>query len=83
MRERLVTVLSDAEPTNTDSLQKAIDAIPNVSRLKHQPEIITEIVDENIRRENIMDVSQGLKTYGQRQQAPFVTLLPLHDRQFG
>ena len=64
MRERLVTVFSDADPTNTDSLQKAINAIPNVSSLKHQPEIITEIVDENI-----------AKTFEERTLVPSLSFL--------
>ena len=64
MRERLVTVFSDADPTNTDSLQKAINAIPNVSSLKHQLEIITEIVDENI-----------AKTFEERTLVPSLSFL--------
>lgn len=51
MRERLMTVFSDADPTNTNSLQQAIDAISGISSLKYKPQIITEIVDGKIAKE--------------------------------
>ena len=48
MSEMLATFFSDADPNHTRSLQQAIDAIPDISRLKYKPEIYTEVVDENI-----------------------------------
>jgi len=48
MREMLITVFSDADPTNTESLKKAIDSLPGIQKLKYEPEVRTEIVDEHI-----------------------------------
>ena len=48
MCEMLAMFFSDADPNHTQSLQQAIDAIPDISRLKYKPEIYTEVVDENI-----------------------------------
>jgi len=48
MCEMLVTFFSDADPNHTKSLQRAIYTIPNISSLKHKPEIYNEVVDENV-----------------------------------
>jgi len=48
MCEMLAMFFSDADPNHTQSLQQAIDAIPDISRLKYKPEVYTEEVDENI-----------------------------------
>ena len=48
MRNMLVTVFNDADPNNTLPLQEAIKAIPNISKLKYQPQINTDVVQEKI-----------------------------------
>jgi len=48
MREMLLTIFSDADPTNAASLQKAIDSMPGIETLKHKPKVHTEIVDEHV-----------------------------------
>lgn len=39
MRERLVTFFNDRNPKNTQSLQKTINELPGIIKLKHQPVI--------------------------------------------
>jgi len=46
---RLVTLFNDANPNFTSMLKTEIEALPGIDRLKHQPQIITgEISDELI-----------------------------------
>lgn len=51
MRDMLLTIFNDADPTHVQSLQHAINAIPNISKLKYQPKINTEIVQEKMAEE--------------------------------
>lgn len=48
MREMLVTIFSDADPINAQSLQQAILSVKGINTLKHQPQVHSETVDENI-----------------------------------
>jgi len=48
MREMLLTIFSDADPTNAGSLQDAIDSMPGIETLKHKPQVYIEIVDEHV-----------------------------------
>lgn len=48
MRDMLVAIFNDADPTNAQPLQHAINSIPNISKLKRQPQINTEIVQEKM-----------------------------------
>jgi three-Cys-motif partner protein len=48
MRERLVAIFNDKDEANTNSLQEAIDELPGVDRLKHQPQVSTHEVGEEI-----------------------------------
>ena len=47
-RDRLVTVFNDRDKTNTDSLQNEIKALPGIGSLKHQPQVFTMEVGEEI-----------------------------------
>ena len=47
-RDRLVTVFNDRDKNNTDSLQTEIKALPGIDSLKHQPQIFTMEVGEEI-----------------------------------
>ena len=42
MRNRLVTIFNDKDENNTDSLQEAIDNLPNVNMLAHAPQVRTQ-----------------------------------------
>jgi len=48
MKEMLVTIFSDADPVNTQSLQQAIHSVQGIDTLTYKPQVYTEIVDENI-----------------------------------
>jgi three-Cys-motif partner protein len=48
MCEMLVSIYSDADPENVESLQQIIGTIPNIDKLKHKPKVYSEIVDEKI-----------------------------------
>jgi len=48
MRNRLVTIFNDKNPSNTDSLQSTIDQIPGIDTLKFKPQVNTEEVGEEI-----------------------------------
>ena len=48
MRNMLVTLFNDADSENSGSLSKAIQQIPNIENLKHQPLIENEVVGEKI-----------------------------------
>jgi three-Cys-motif partner protein len=48
MKEMLVTLFNDADSNHSDSLSKAIDSIPNIGWLKHQPVILNREVGEEI-----------------------------------
>ena len=48
MRERLVTIFNDLNPEYAKSLQAAINAIPGIDRVKHQPKVINIEVGEKI-----------------------------------
>src|SRR5579872_770186 len=50
MRERLVTILNDANPNNVRSLEAAIAELPGIGKLKHRPNIDAgEVGDETAR----------------------------------
>jgi three-Cys-motif partner protein len=48
LRDNLVVLFNDKEPKSTRSLEKAIDALPGIKKLKHKPEVNTEEVGEEI-----------------------------------
>ncbi len=48
MRERLVTIFNDADPSNTESLTKEIGEVPGIRSLKYQPQIKAEKVGDKI-----------------------------------
>lgn len=48
MRERLVTIFNDKNPSNTGSLQDAVNQLPGINTLKYKPRIRTEEVGEEI-----------------------------------
>ena len=48
MRGMLVTVFNDVDKDSSQSLQKAIDELPNIQSLKHKPKIYNEEVGGNI-----------------------------------
>jgi len=48
MQEMLVTIFNDVNLIHTQTLQNAINAIPNIETLKHKPQIINQEVGENI-----------------------------------
>ncbi|MCR4315214.1 MAG: three-Cys-motif partner protein TcmP [Planctomycetes bacterium] len=48
LRERLVTVFNDKDPSNTSSLQDEIDGLQGIDALKFKPQIYTEEVGEEI-----------------------------------
>ncbi|QFZ92307.2 three-Cys-motif partner protein TcmP [Synechococcus elongatus PCC 11802] len=50
MKNMLVSVFNDADVENYNSLREAINAIPNISDLKHEPQIVNHEVGENIVR---------------------------------
>lgn len=48
MRERLVTIFNDADTNNTQSLQRAIEQLPNVGMLKYKPIVQNKEVGQEI-----------------------------------
>ena len=48
LRQRLVTVFNDRDANNTSSLLEAINQLPGINTLKHQPKIYTSEVGERI-----------------------------------
>lgn len=48
LRQRLVTLFNDNKEHNTGSLKQAIREIPNIESLKHQPQVRTNEVGEEI-----------------------------------
>ncbi|MEA5572645.1 three-Cys-motif partner protein TcmP [Calothrix sp. UHCC 0171] len=50
MQNMLVTVFNDVNTNNVNSLQQAINSLPNINNLKYQPQIINQEVGENIVR---------------------------------
>ena len=48
MRDMLVTIFNDKDPTNTQSLQTAINAMPGIEGMKFHPRILTEEVGEEM-----------------------------------
>ena len=48
MRNMLVSIFNDADVENVNSLQEAINLIPSIETLKHQPKIFNHEVGENI-----------------------------------
>jgi len=48
MRERLVAIFNDKDEANTNSLQKAINELPGIDRLKYPPQVSTHEVGEEI-----------------------------------
>lgn len=51
IRERLVVIFNDADRANTQSLEREINAIPGIERLRHKPRIETGEVGEEIVKE--------------------------------
>jgi three-Cys-motif partner protein len=57
LTNQLVTLFNDANPNFTSVLKTEIEALPGIDRLKHQPQIITgEISDE------LIEQFEGIKT---------------------
>ena len=48
MRKMLVTLFNDGDPDNVASLQKEIDALPGIEKLKHKPHVRNDIVDTEV-----------------------------------
>ena len=48
MRSMLVTLFNDKDPSTASTLQKAIDALPGIEKLKYKPRVTNEIVGERI-----------------------------------
>lgn len=48
MAEMLVTVFNDLNSDNTQSLQQAIDSLPDISKLRNKPTVLNEEVGEKI-----------------------------------
>jgi three-Cys-motif partner protein len=48
MKNMLMTVFSDAEPENAQSLETAINSLPGINELKYKPEVQIEIVSEKV-----------------------------------
>jgi three-Cys-motif partner protein len=48
MRNMLVTLFNDAAPGHTQSLERAIRALPSIATLRHQPVIITNEVNADL-----------------------------------
>ena len=48
MRNMLVSIFNDADVENVNSLQEAINLIPSIETLKHQPKVFNHEVGENI-----------------------------------
>lgn len=50
MRNMLVTVFNDKDARNVGKLQKAIDTLPNINKLKYAPQVNNEVVGEQIEK---------------------------------
>jgi len=48
LRERLVTIFNDKDPSNTSSLKDAINLIPGINTLKYKPQVNTQEIGEEI-----------------------------------
>lgn len=48
MRNMLVTLFNDKDPSTAGALQKAIDNLPGIEKLKYKPQVSSEIVGERI-----------------------------------
>src|SRR6266700_505037 len=48
MREHLVTLFNDADKENTAALQKEIDNLPDIGKLKYKPQVEAEEVGDKI-----------------------------------
>lgn len=48
MQNMLVTVFNDVDTDNVNSLQQAINSLPNISSLRYTPQVINQEVGENI-----------------------------------
>lgn len=46
--DRLVAIFNDRDPANVSTLRSEINALPNIGRLKHQPDIWNEDVGDGI-----------------------------------
>jgi three-Cys-motif partner protein len=51
MSQMLVTLFNDKDSNNTQSLQEAIESIPDITRLKYKPIVLNEEVGEEIVQE--------------------------------
>ncbi len=48
LRQRLVTIFNDKDECKTDSLQRAINELPDIGTLKYSPRVLTQEVGEKI-----------------------------------
>ncbi|GAH55162.1 unnamed protein product, partial [marine sediment metagenome] len=48
MREMLLTLFNDKDSNNTQTLSQTIESIPDISLLKHRPQVYNEEVGEEI-----------------------------------
>ncbi|MDF0555170.1 three-Cys-motif partner protein TcmP [Kamptonema sp. UHCC 0994] len=58
MRKLLVTIFNDIDSNNTESLQQAITALPEIDKLKHKPIILNKEVGEEI----INEIKNNIKS---------------------
>ena len=59
MRNMLVSIFNDADTENVNSLQQAIDEIPDIQSLKYRPQILNNEVGDNV-----------VKTFQERKLVP-------------
>ncbi len=48
LRDRLVTLFNDANPSAVDSLEQEIAGIPDIDSLAHKPRLINAVVDDQV-----------------------------------
>ncbi|MDJ0555899.1 MAG: three-Cys-motif partner protein TcmP [Microcoleaceae cyanobacterium MO_207.B10] len=48
MQQKLITIFNDKNSNNTESLQQAINSLPNIKTLKYQPQFLNTEVGEEI-----------------------------------
>jgi three-Cys-motif partner protein len=48
MRQMLVAVFNDVDSNSSQSLQKSIDELPHIERLRYKPKVFNEEVGDNI-----------------------------------
>lgn len=47
IKTKLITIFNDATPKHTETLQSAIDALPNIAQLKNKPIILNEKIGDD------------------------------------